>query len=132
MDHPEQLSTAELQELLEQIDVEKQELMRALDARHEDDKRVLADDIKAIIKERGQDVEEIAKLLVARKRRSPKRSAANAGYTRYADPENLDNIYIRGRLPNWLAAKMTATGYDPGSKEHRDLFKEEQLIKIAA
>jgi DNA-binding protein H-NS len=132
MEHYEQLSAQELKAHLETLQAEKQALARALDARREDEKRELAEEIKTMIKDRGYDLEEIAHLVAGRKRRNGKSGDANASYARYADPENPNNTYIRGRLPNWLVEKMSANGYDPASAEDRAQFKEQHLVKAAA
>ena len=48
-------------------------------------------------------------------------------YTRYVDPDNADNIYVRGVLPGWMKQKMQDQGYDPGSKSDREAFKANSL-----
>ncbi|NBC46918.1 MAG: H-NS histone family protein [Gammaproteobacteria bacterium] len=132
MEQYEQLSADELKAHLENLDAEKQALARALEARQQQEKRELADQIKGMITERGYDAEEITGLVLGRKRRNGKAADTSAGYARYADPDNPNNTYLRGRLPNWLVEKMSANGYDPRSAEHRAQFKEQHLVKIAA
>lgn len=70
----------------------------------------------------------------ARKRRRASSSAndANANYTRYADPDNPANTYTRGRMPTWLIEKMAANGFDPADADHRQHFKSEHLVQLAA
>lgn len=128
----EQLSANELQTHLEKVNQEKAALARALETRREEEKRALAAEVRAIIKERGHDLDEIVELVNGRKGRGAKRSTVNAGYARYADPENPSNTYVRGRLPNWLIDKMSANGYDPASPEQRAEFKEQHLVRVAA
>jgi len=132
MKNYEQLSAKELKAHLDKVNEEKAALAHALESRREEEKRALADEIKAFITERGHDVSDIAALVSGRKRRSTKAPAANVGYARYADPENPSNTYVRGRLPNWLIDKMSANGYDPGSAEQRAEFKEQHLVRVAA
>jgi DNA-binding protein H-NS len=132
MENYEQLSAQELRAHLENLDAEKQALARALEARREDEKRALADEIKAMVKERGYDLDDIVGLVVGRKRKRGAANDANASYARYADPDNPNNTYIRGRLPTWLVEKMSANGYDPSSAEDRARFKEQHLVKVAA
>lgn len=132
MKNYEQLSANELKAHLDQVNEQKAALARALEQRHEEEKRALADEIKALITDRGHDVSEIVELVNGRKRRGTKAPATNAGYARYADPENPSNTYVRGRLPNWLIDKMSANGYDPGSAEQRAEFKEQHLVRVAA
>jgi DNA-binding protein H-NS len=132
MEHYAQLSSDELKAHLDKLDAEKKALAQALETRREDEKRALADEIKAMIKDRGYDLDEITELVLGRKRRRAKSADANASYARYADPDNPNNTYIRGRLPNWLVEKMSANGYDPSSAEHRAQFKEQHLVKVAA
>jgi DNA-binding protein H-NS len=131
MKNYEELSAEELKAELEELAAKEQALARALEARREEEKRELGNEIKAMIKERGHDIEEIVSLVFGRKSRSDKSGASNASYARYADPDNPNNTYLRGRLPNWLVKKMSANGYDPGSAEQRAQFKEEHLVKLA-
>ncbi|WP_462322846.1 H-NS histone family protein [Halochromatium sp.] len=138
MDEMNHLSADELQAQLEAISQQREALKTALERRHEAEKTELAGEIKALITERGHDVEEIAKLLQRRasgRKRRRQRSAANesnASYTRYADPDNPENIYIRGRMPKWLTEKMAANGFDPNNAAHRAQFKEQHLVELAA
>ena len=132
MENYEQLSAQELKAHLENLSAEKEALARALEARREEEKRTLANEIRQMISERGYDVEEITLLVLGRKRRRAAANEANASYARYADPDNPNNTYIRGRLPNWLVEKMSANGYDPTSAEHRAEFKEQHLVRVAA
>ncbi|NBC46909.1 MAG: H-NS histone family protein [Gammaproteobacteria bacterium] len=138
MDEMHHLSADELQAKLEALSTEREALKVALEQRHEAEKVELADEIKALITERGHDIDEIAQKLQGRtsgrKRRRQRAAAneANANYTRYADPDNPSNIYIRGRMPNWLIEKMAANGYDPANAEHRQQFKTQHLVELAA
>jgi DNA-binding protein H-NS len=132
MENYERLSADDLKAHLERLDAEKTALSRALESRREQDKRRLATEIKVLIKERGHDVGEIAELVLGRRRRAGAQPDPNAGYTRYADPDNPNNTYVRGRLPNWLIEKMSANGYDPHSPEQRAQFKEQHLVRVAA
>jgi DNA-binding protein H-NS len=132
MEHNENLTAAELKAQIENLKAEQQALARALEERKEQEKRDLAEAIQGMITERGYDLEEITTLVLGRKRRNSKSPTTNASYARYADPDNPNNTYLRGRLPNWLVEKMSANGYDPNSAEQRAQFKEEHLVKVAA
>ncbi len=138
MDNTQQLTADELKAQLDALNQERQALKAALEHRRESEKVELAGEIKVLINERGHDLEEIADLLIGRttgrKRRRQRAAAndANANYTRYADPDNPENVYTRGRMPNWLTEKMAANGFDPTNAEHRAQFKEQHLVQLAA
>jgi len=133
MDHH-QLSADELKAQLEQLAEEKQMLHRALQDRRKAEKKDLAAELKQLITDRGHDVAEIADLIGGgqKKRRRSGGLSGNGSYTRYADPDNPDRIYVRGRLPSWLSQKMSANGFDPSSAEDRQQFKERHLVELAA
>ncbi len=138
MDEMHHLSADELQAQLEAISQQREALKTALEHRHEAEKTELAAEIKALITDRGHDVEEIAQLLQdrssGRKRRRQRAAAndSNASYTRYADPDNPENTYTRGRMPTWVIEKMAANGFDPADAEHRAQFKQQHLVELAA
>ncbi len=138
MDEMHHLSADELNAQLEALTAEREALHAALVHRREAEKTELAAEIKALINERGHDVEEIAQLLQGRssgRKRRRQRAAANdsnASYTRYADPDNPENTYTRGRMPTWLIEKMAANGFDPSDAEHRAQFKQQHLVELAA
>lgn len=138
MNTTEHLSADELKAQLEAITAEREALHVALQQRREAEKANLAAEIKTMISERGHALEEITELVIGRslngKRRRSASSAndAQANYTRYADPDNPDNTYTRGRMPAWLIDKMAANGFDPSDAEHRQQFKSEHLVQLAA
>ena len=138
MDQMHHLSAEELNAQLEALTQEREALHAALEHRREAEKLELASEIKAMISARGHDVEEITQLVAGRapgrKRRRQRAAAndANASYTRYADPDNPNNVYTRGRMPNWLIEKMSANGFDPSNAEHRAQFKDQHLVQLAA
>lgn len=124
------LSVDELQAQLQQVEQNKVDLEKALYQRWHEAKAELAHEIREMIDSRGYDTEEILELV------SPKRKRAGAGagtkkgnrsYTRYVDPENPSNVYVRGVLPKWMKEKMTAQGYDPSVKDDREAFKANYL-----
>lgn len=133
MEHYQQLSAEELKAQLEQIEAQKAALADALRARAEDEKRALAEEIRRLIQERGFDLEDISDRVLSglKRRRAGSSSDVNAGYTRYADPDDPQNVYVRGRMPSWMVEKMSAHGYDPSSAEHRAEFKEKHLIRVS-
>ncbi|NEX15443.1 MAG: H-NS histone family protein [Halochromatium sp.] len=138
MDSTQQLTADELKAELEALNQQRQTLSAALEQRAEQERIDLATEIKGLISERGYDLEEILELLIGRSLKSKRRrssSSANgssANYPRYADPDNPDNVYTRGRMPNWLIEKMAANGFDPADAEQRQQFKDQHLVQLAA
>jgi DNA-binding protein H-NS len=126
------LSVDELQAQLQQIEQSKVDLEKALYQRWNEAKNELAQEIREMIESRGYDIDEILDLVVPKRRRGAGSAAAaakkgNRNYVRYVDPENPDNIYVRGVLPKWMKEKMSAQGYDPSVKEDREAFKANYL-----
>jgi DNA-binding protein H-NS len=138
MDTIHQATADELKAELEALNQQRAHLSAALQQRAEQARADLAAEIKTLIHERGHDLEEITELMIGRslnrKRRRASSSAndAPANYTRYADPDNPANTYTRGRMPAWLIDKMAANGFDPADVEHRQQFKSEHLVQLAA
>lgn len=124
----ENLSVDEIQQQLVELAQNQADLEYALAQRQQQVKYDLAQEIKELIQDRGFDVAEILSLMGARRRRS---AAAKKGgkrqYTKYVDPDNPENIYVRGVLPGWMKQKMQDQGYDPSSKEDRESFKANSL-----
>ena len=107
-------------------------LEKALEDRRQQAKYDLARHIKETILEHGYDVAEIASLLTARRRRSAggAKGATRRGtrqYTKYVDPQNPDNVYVRGVIPSWMKERMQEQGYDASSKPDREAFKANYL-----
>lgn len=130
-----QLSAEELRAQIDQLAEEKERLHRALQDRRKAEKKDLAAELKQLILDRGYDVGEIAALIsdgLKKRRRNSSGTSGNGRYTRYADPDNPDLVYVRGRLPSWLSEKMSANGFDPSSAEDRQQFKERYLVELAA
>ncbi|MEA1051877.1 H-NS histone family protein [Lamprobacter modestohalophilus] len=127
-------SAEEIQAQIEQVKQEQYALERAFEARLKEEKKAFVEELKQIIAERGYQQDDIAEQLGGRQRKQRgKRPGAGSGnYTQYVDPDNPENVYIRGRMPYWLIEKMAANGYDPENAEQRQQFKEEHLQKIAA
>jgi DNA-binding protein H-NS len=129
----ENLSIDEIERQLEQLAQEQSGLARALEERRHQAKYDLAEQIKEMIAEQGYEVEEITPLIAARRRRaavSAKQGTARQ-YTKYIDPDNPANVYVRGVIPGWMKAKMQEQGYDPSSKEDRETFKASSLQAVA-
>ncbi len=126
------LSVEELQSQLQQVEQSRSDLEKALYQRWHEAKSELAQEIREMIDQRGYEVEEIAELILPRRRRAgaAKKGGSNRSYTRYVDPENSDNIYVRGVLPRWMKEKMTAQGYDPSVKADREAFKSSYLQAV--
>ena len=126
------LSVVEIQQQLEEIEQSKTELQRALLARRQEAKHGVAQQVRDLITENGYELDEIIPLIVSRRRRGSAatvRPAATSGreYTRYVDPENPENVYVRGVLPGWMKQKMQEQGYDPSVKADREAFKTNYL-----
>jgi DNA-binding protein H-NS len=124
------LSVDELQEQLQQIEQSKSDLQKALSKRWHEAKSELAQEIREMIEARGYDIDEILELVVPKRRRGSSAKKGNRNYTRYVDPENPENFYVRGVLPKWMKQKMTAQGYDPSVKDDREAFKTTYLQAI--
>ncbi|MGD8207482.1 MAG: H-NS histone family protein [Thiohalocapsa sp.] len=124
------LSVEELQHQLDQIEQAKADLEKALQRRWQEAKSELAQQIRQMIEGHGYDVEEIAEMVMPRRRRTASSRKGTRGYTRYVDPENPTNVYVRGVLPGWLREKMTEQGYDPARKEDREAFKATYLRAV--
>jgi DNA-binding protein H-NS len=125
------LSVEEIERHLDEIEQNRANLKRALEVRRQEAKYELAQQLKDMILEHGYEVSEIASLLGPRKRRAPpvgRKSTRH--YVRYVDPENANNVYVRGVLPGWMKEKMQEQGYDPGSKADREAFKANYLQAI--
>jgi DNA-binding protein H-NS len=126
------LSVEELQSQLHQVEQSRADLEKALYQRWHEAKSELAQEIREMIEQRGYDLDEIIALVGPRRRRAAgtKKSGSNRSYTRYVDPENPSNVYIRGVLPRWMKEKMAAQGYDPSSKPDREAFKSSYLQAV--
>lgn len=126
------LSVDELQAQLQQVEQSKVDLEKALYQRWHEAKAELAHEIREMIESRGYEHDEILDLVVPKRRRGGGGAAAaakkgNRNYVRYVDPEDPDNVYVRGVLPKWMKEKMSAQGYDPSVKEDREAFKANYL-----
>jgi DNA-binding protein H-NS len=124
----ENLSVDEIQQQLDELAENQASLEEALAQRQQQAKYDLAQQIKDLIHEHGYDLSEIVALLGARRRRSVgSKKGASRQYTRYVDPDNPENIYVRGVIPGWMKQKMQDQGYDPSSKQDREAFKANSL-----
>lgn len=129
------LSVEEIQQQLEAIEQSKSELQRALAVRRQEGKQEVAQQVRDLIFNNGYDLDDIIPLVQTRRRRSTAaRPSASGGreYTRYVDPENPDNVYVRGVLPAWMKQKMHEQGYDPSVKADREAFKASYLQTVSA
>lgn len=124
----ETLSVDQIQQQLQELAQNRADLEHALATRQQEAKYDLAHEIRDLIQDRGYDVAEILSLIGPRRRRpiAAKRSSSRQ-YTKYVDPDNPKNVYVRGVLPGWMKQKMQNQGYDPGSKKDREAFKAESL-----
>ena len=129
------LSVEQIQQQLDEIEHSKAELQRALVVRRQEAKHEVAQQVRDLILNNGYDLEEIVPLIQSRRRRTAAAKApASSGrdYTRYVDPENSDNVYVRGVLPGWMKQKMQEQGYDPSVKADREAFKANYLQAVEA
>jgi len=119
----ENLTVEEIQQQLEQIEQSRTDLEKALEQRRQQAKHDIAQEIKDMIADRGYDLGDVLPLLTGRKRRAAAARKGDRHYVRYIDPENPDNVYVRGVIPGWMKQKMLDQGYDPSSKGDREAFK---------
>jgi DNA-binding protein H-NS len=130
------LSVDQIQQQLEEIEQSKAELQRALVARRQEAKHSVAQSVRDLIIQSGYDLDEIVPLIVPRRRRgaaaATRPAATGREYTRFVDPENSANVYVRGVLPGWMKQKMQEQGYDPSLKADREAFKANYLKVIEA
>ena len=124
----ENLSVDEIQQQLDELAENQASLEQALELRQQQAKYDLAQQIKDLIQEHGYDLSEIVGLLGARRRRAAgTKKGGSRQYTKYVDPDNAENVYVRGVIPGWMKKKMQDQGYDPGSKSDREAFKANSL-----
>lgn len=130
------LSVDEIQQQLDAIEQSKSELQHALAVRRQEAKHEVAQQVRDLITNNGYELNEIIPLIQSRRRRGAGAPKASTGsgreYTRYVDPENPENVYVRGVLPGWMKQKMQEQGYDPTVKADREAFKANYLQAMAA
>ncbi|MGE5152443.1 MAG: H-NS histone family protein [Bdellovibrio bacteriovorus] len=130
------LSVEEIQQQLDEIEHSKAELQRALAVRRQEAKHEVAQQVRDLILNNGYELEEIVPLIQGRRRRAAVAAKPVSGggrdYTRYVDPENPSNVYVRGVLPGWMKQKMQEQGYDPSVKADREAFKANYLQAVEA
>ncbi len=98
----ENLSAEDIQRQLEEMAQNKAVLERALQSRREEAKASVVEQIIDLIQENGYELEEIVSLLPVKRRRGPNvRRTSVRQYTKYTDPEDPNNVYVRGVLPRW-------------------------------
>lgn len=122
----------EIEEQLQQIEHSKRSLQKALEQKKMRQKTELAAKVRDTITAEGFDVAEIVALMEKKKRGGAGATKQTSGsYTTYVDPDNSNNVYVRGVLPRWMKDKMQALHLDPGNKDHRDKFKAKHLKAVA-
>jgi DNA-binding protein H-NS len=129
------LSVDQIQQQLEEIEQSKAELQRALVTRRQEAKHGVVAQVRDLITQNGYDLDEIVPLITARRRRgtaAPRVASSGRDYTRYVDPENPANVYVRGVLPGWMKQKMQEQGYDASVKADREAFKANYLKSVEA
>lgn len=127
------LSVDEIQQQLQEIEQSRAELERALSARRQEARHGVVQQIRDLIAQNGYELDEILPLLAPRRRRGAAQARPTPSgreYTRYVDPENPENVYVRGVLPGWMKQKMQEQGYDSSSKTDRESFKANYLRAV--
>ncbi len=125
----EQLSLDEIEERLTSLESDRAALETALEQKRQQSKTDLAQEVRDLILSRGYEIAEIIDQLTT-KRRGAGRIRSGRSYTRYVDPENPGNVYVRGVLPQWMKEQMAAQGLDPKEKADREAFKERYLNRM--
>ena len=127
----ENLTVDQIRQQLEEIEQNKSELQRVLSTRRQEAKQGVVQQIRDLIASNGYDLDEILPLVTSKRRRAgaavSRAAASGRDYTRYVDPENPENVYVRGVLPGWMKQKMQEQGYDPTVKADREAFKANYL-----
>lgn len=125
------LTVDQIRQQLEEIEQNKSELERALNTRRQEAKQGVVQQIRDLILSNGYDLDEILPMVTPKRRRGAvavtRATPSGRDYTRYVDPENPENVYVRGVLPGWMKQKMHEQGYDPSVKADREAFKANYL-----
>jgi DNA-binding protein H-NS len=127
------LSVEEIQRQLVEAETKKTELKKLLEVRRQEGKDVVAQQVKDLIQRNGYELDEILSIVSPKRRRgsaAPRKLVSSRQYKRYVDPDDANNVYVRGVLPGWMKQKMKAQGFDPTSKEDREAFKASALRMI--
>ena len=125
-----QLSVDQIRERLQEVEQSRADLEKALNQRWHEAKSDLAQQIREMIDAQGYDPEEIMGMVVPRRRRGGGGKKGGRSYVRYVDPQNPDNVYVRGVLPGWMKTKMAEQGYDSSVKADREAFKANYLQAV--
>lgn len=127
-----QLSLEQIRERLQEVEQSKADLEKALYQRWNEAKSELAQRVREMIEEHGYEAEEIMAMVMPRKRRAAgtTRAKGSRSYVRYVDPQDPENVYVRGVLPGWMKQKMVEQGYDPTVKADREAFKTNYLQAV--
>lgn len=125
-----QLSLDQIREKLQEVEQSRADLEKALNQRWQEQKSDLAQQIRDMIEAQGYDYEEIMGMVVPRRRRGATGKKGGRSYVRYVDPQNPENVYVRGVLPGWMKQKMIEQGYDPSVKDDREAFKTNYLQAV--
>ncbi|KOR32376.1 hypothetical protein TI05_07630 [Achromatium sp. WMS3] len=130
----ENLTLDDIQERLRNVNQDRAALQRALEHKRQQTKKQVAQEVKNLIISKGHDVMDIMNFLANnnsknRNTNNDKNKVAEslAPCIQYVDPENSENIYIRGVCPDWMREQMFSHGLDPKNRRDRQLFKKQYL-----
>nr|WP_243448496.1 H-NS histone family protein [Candidatus Thiosymbion oneisti] len=123
------MSVDEIQQQLRELAQNRDDLERALVQRHQQAKLDLVQQIKDLIQDQGFETTEIISQFgpKGQRRKAGTKTGGSRQYKQYFDPDNPENIYVRGVIPGWMKQKMQDQGYDPNSKPDREAFKANSL-----
>ncbi|MBK1721690.1 H-NS histone family protein [Thiocystis violacea] len=124
------LSVDEIRRQLDEAESKKTELKKLLEVRRQEGKDDIIQQVKDLIQSNGYELDEIIPLISTKRRRgtaAPRKLVSSRQYKRYVDPDDSENVYVRGVLPGWMKQKMKDQGYDPSSKDDREAFKAKSL-----
>ncbi|NCC25964.1 MAG: H-NS histone family protein [Deltaproteobacteria bacterium] len=110
-----------IQEHIKAIDEQKAALLAQADELRAQATEQMVENVMKYIEDNGFSVREIMTKVQARITKKQK-------VTTFVNPENSEQTYTRGPLPEWIKEGMVAGGLDPADKAQVAQFKE-TLIK---
>ena len=125
-----------LEDMEREYDLQRKEVLAEIDRDFQGERLSLAENIKGMIADAGHDVEDIARILLGETGKSEPKAkkclitVVERQYPKYVDPNNPEQTYTRGPLPEWMKKQMANVGMDTGSKADRERFKNEHMMKV--